>query len=137
MRARRGSVPLVSEQLPGIRGVRRIERSLPPGTFIDLYLDRFERRTVVQNKSENLIAAARFSHAGDRRFQVHVGDFGLQPLSARIRILARPADADYRPVPPRLEISKVAVLLKVDLRKPLHVSDAVPAGHDQAQRRAL
>ena len=42
-----------------------------------------------------------------------------------------------RAVPVRLELAHVRILLRDDLRQPLHVRRAVPARHDQAQRRAL
>ena len=45
--------------------------------------------------------------------------------------------AAERAVPARLILAEVLILLRVNLRQPLHVGDAVPAGHDQSEREAL
>src|SRR5262249_35829513 len=71
-------------------------------------------------------------HTRDERLELHPGDGGFLPLHLAVDHL--PLE---RPVPPCLELAEVLLFLYVDLRQPLHIGDAVPAGHDQAKRRTL
>jgi hypothetical protein len=80
---------------------------------------------------------ANFLHTRDCRLQMHARDLRLDPLGVEVGVLARAPYADYRPVPTSLEVTKVAVLLQMNLGNPLHIGDAVPARHDQAQWRSL
>ena len=78
------------------------------------------------------MVAAVLRDARDERLQVHVRDFGLADLQLAVDHLG-----PHRAVPPRLVLADVVLGLRVNLGEPLHVRDAVPAGDEQPERRAL
>ncbi len=51
--------------------------------------------------------------------------------------LSRASDAAQRAIPAGLEIAEIAVFLQMHFGQPFHIGNAVPAGHDQTNGRAL
>ncbi len=81
--------------------------------------------------------AAVLSPPGYHRLHMHTGDFGFDKLGLRIGFLSRAAHRAQRAVPASLEVPREAVFLKMNFREPLHVGDAIPAGHNKPHRETL
>ena len=84
-------------------------------------------------KPSTLCRAAVARHARDERLQLHVGDRPSPSTSSRRRS-SRPCSVRYQRA---WNLPRYCSSCDVDLRQPLHVGDAVPAGHEQPQREAL
>src|SRR5690606_1328610 len=77
-----------------------------------------------------VVASAGYAH--DRGLQLHPGDGALLPS-----LDAADVAAAQRDVIARHETPHVTPVLNVNLVEPLHVRDAVPAGHDEPDGRTM
>ena len=132
MLARSGAIPVEAEQLPGILGVRRVQRGRLPGAAVDLYFHRAQWCSIVQDESQNTMRARGAGDPGNHRLDPHSGDFCFIELDFTADFF--PA---HGPVPARLEVAHEAVLLDVDSSQPLHIGDTIPSRHDQTSWSAV
>ena len=125
--------PRIGEQLPGeLVGGGLVDRRLLPRTIVHFDFDRLDGCAVVQDHATGRELVARARDARDERLELHAGHRSLGPLHLAVDHLAA-----KRAVPARLILAEVLILLRVNLRQPLHVGDPVPARHDQSEREAL